>query len=55
MEFLFDQKLARTFAHYLESSSTIVSGDMATLHLGTSVQDNPIPCVIDICCKESLL
>jgi len=54
MDFLFDQKLARTFAHYLASSSEVVSGDMARLRLGTSVQENQAPRVIDLPCKESL-
>ena len=47
--------MVRTFDHYLNSSSDIVSGDMATLFLKTAARENPDPLSIDICCGPSLL
>ncbi|MCD6186134.1 MAG: DEAD/DEAH box helicase [Deltaproteobacteria bacterium] len=64
-DFLFDHRVARTFAHYLDSTSKIISGDKANLLLETSVQSepdpynqdqyNPEPCAIDIIPEDSLL
>ena len=40
-DFLFDHRVARTFAHYLDSTSKIISGDKANLLLEASVQGEP--------------
>ena len=59
-DFLFDHRVARIFAHYLGTTSKIISGDKANLLLGVSVQGEPEsynqePCVIDIIPRDSLL
>ncbi|WP_300462353.1 DEAD/DEAH box helicase [Desulfobacula sp.] len=54
-DFLFDHRVARTFAHYLDTSSTIVAGERANLVLETAVQETKYPCAIDIMAGESLL
>lgn len=54
-DFLFDYRVARTFAHYRDTSSKIIFGDMADLVCEAPIQDNPEPCVIDINAGESLL
>ncbi|CCK79840.1 hypothetical protein [Desulfobacula toluolica] len=54
-DFLFDHRVALAFAHYRDTSSKIISGDMADLVCDVPVQDNQYPCVIDIKAGESLL
>ncbi|MBW2656074.1 MAG: hypothetical protein JRC91_14590 [Deltaproteobacteria bacterium] len=54
-DFLFDHRVARIFAHYLETSSKIISGDRANLVLETPVREILEPCAIDIMPGDSLL
>lgn len=54
-DFLFDHRVAHTFAHYRDTPSKIVSGDKASLVPGAFVQETKAPCAIDIMPGDSLL
>ncbi|WP_457552783.1 DEAD/DEAH box helicase [Desulfobacula sp.] len=54
-DFLFDYRVADTFAHYLDTTSKIVSGDMDNLVIHAFDEKSQEPVAIDIATNDSLL